>query len=335
MASEVWEYFQINCTDENFAVCNIHCKKISRDGKSHTTSNLQKHFESQHSRTDDDGALKTKPIYVRSPQQTLTSMFEREKLFKPDDRRANDITLQIGKMICWDLQPFSIVEDRGFRALMKHLQPLYTIPSRNYFATKVIPEMYNETKAKVESLLQDADYVRFTYDMWTSSCNDDYTSLTGHFTDSNYCLQHLALEVVHFPEISHTADNISTFMTRVVSEWHLSDKVVAVLRDNARNLTLCLEKTSFCHLPCLAHTLELVVKDGLLNAKRVTNLVALCRCIVSSFKHSSQACKVLTKAQTLVGCKAHQLVQDEPTRWNLTLHMIDRLIEQKLAAALA
>ncbi|KAJ8876313.1 hypothetical protein PR048_020758 [Dryococelus australis] len=116
--------------------------------------------------------------------------------------------------------------------------------------------MYIETKAKVESLLQDADYVSFTTDI---------------------------------------------------------DKVVAVLKDNARNLTLGREKTGFGHLPCLAHTLQLVVKDGLLNAKLMTNLVALCRRIVSSFKYSPQACKVLKKAQTLVGCKAHRLVKDGRT----------------------
>lgn len=370
MASEVWNYFQINCVDENTAVCNLCLKKISRGGKSHTTSNLRKHLESQHpsclgkkrkfeEQSTENGAstsglmrvtassvlpeddiqclnhgtnyvdLKTKPIYVRSSQQTLTSMFDRQTLFKPGDHRANDITLQIGKMICWDLQPFSIVEDKGFRALVNHLEPRYTIPSRNHFATKVIPEMYIKTKAKVVDLLTDSDYVSFTTDMWTSSSNDDYMSLTAHFVDSSYCLHHLALEVVPFPEISHTAENISTFITTVIRDWNLSDKVVAVLRDNARNLTLGLEKTGFSHLPCLAHTLQLVVKDGLLNAKLVTNLVGTCRRIVGSFKHSSQACKVLKKAQTLVGCKPHRLIQDEPTRWNSTLHMIDRLIEQQ------
>ncbi|KAJ8885493.1 hypothetical protein PR048_011691, partial [Dryococelus australis] len=49
MAGEVWDYFQINCMGENFAVCNICCKKISRGGKSHITSNLRKHLKSQHS----------------------------------------------------------------------------------------------------------------------------------------------------------------------------------------------------------------------------------------------------------------------------------------------
>lgn len=382
MASEVWNYFRISCVDENIAVCNLCSKKLSRGGKSHTTSNLRKHLESQHPScfmkkrkfeeqstedgastsglmhvnenaassvglhpeddiscsnqgTNDDAVLRTKPIYVRSSQQTLTSMFNRQTLFKPGDHRANNITLQIGKMICWDLQPFSIVEDRGFRALVKHLEPRYTIPSRNHFATKVIPEMYSETKAKVMDLLQDSDYVSFTTDMWTSSSNDDYMSLTAHFADSSYCLHHLALEAVPFPEISHTAENISTFITAVIREWKLSDKVVAVLRDNARNVTLGIEKTGFSHLPCLAHTLQLVVKDGLLNAKLVTNLVGTCRRIVGSFKHSSQACKVLKKAQTLVGCKPHRLIQDEPTRWNSTLHMIDRLVEQQQALVLA
>ncbi|KAJ8869983.1 hypothetical protein PR048_028994 [Dryococelus australis] len=118
-------------------------------------------------------------------------------------------------------------------------------------ATKVIPETYNEMKAKVEILLQDADYVSFTTDMWTSSCNDNYTSITAHFADST-------LEVVPFPEISNTADEISTLMTTVIKTWKKFD----------------------------TH---------------------------------------------LVGCKAHRLVQEEPMRWNSTLHMIDTIIKQKQA----
>ncbi|XP_063232336.1 zinc finger BED domain-containing protein 4-like [Bacillus rossius redtenbacheri] len=60
-----------------------------------------------------------------------------------------------------------------------------------------------------------------------------------------------------------------------------------------------------------------------------------CLRMVGHFKHSSHATKVLREAQKTVGSPAHRLVQDEPTRWNSILHMLERLYEQRRALALA
>lgn len=46
-------------------------------------------------------------------------------------------------MIALDLQPFSIVEDRGFKAFTKALNPSYILPSRQTLSKKIyIPEMF-------------------------------------------------------------------------------------------------------------------------------------------------------------------------------------------------
>ena len=48
-----------------------------------------------------------------------------------------------------DSQPFSIVEDTGFLRLLSNIYPLYAVPSRKYFAEKVIPEMFSTIKAQL------------------------------------------------------------------------------------------------------------------------------------------------------------------------------------------
>ena len=40
------------------------------------------------------------------------------------------IDIALAKMTATDVQPFPVVEDRGFRNYSKSLNPMYTIPSR-------------------------------------------------------------------------------------------------------------------------------------------------------------------------------------------------------------
>lgn len=273
---------------------------------------------------------------LKTPVQPTLKMFiNKTTPFRPGDPRAKSITQHIGRMICVDSQPFSLVEDRGFKDLVKYLEPRYVMPCRKHFSCKVVPDMYNECKDSVKQKLQEAEFISITTDMWTSTNNDDYLSLTVHFVDTSFVLKHFCIEVIPFPEVSHTGENICNFITQTLHDWDLHKKIVAIVRDNGRNITSALEMSDYEHLSCLAHSFQLVVKDGLLNNKNITNLTANCRRIVGHFKHSSKACKELQKAQSLLNMKCHKLVQDEPTRWNSALHMLQRLFEQKQAVSLA
>ena len=51
------------------------------------------------------------------------------------------------------------------------------------------------------------------------------------------------------------------------------------------------------------------------------------------FKHSSLAYSYLREIQNNLSLPPHRLKQDEPTRWNSTLYMIQSIIEQKMALA--
>lgn len=45
-------------------------------------------------------------------------------------------------MIALDMNPFSIVEDCGFKRQIKELEPRYAVPSRIYFSRVVVPDIY-------------------------------------------------------------------------------------------------------------------------------------------------------------------------------------------------
>lgn len=84
-------------------------------------------------------------------------------------------------------------------------------------------------------------------------------------------------------------------------------------------------------LPCTAHTLQLVVQEGLLSQRSVADAVAVGRKIVGHFKHSALANSRLEDIQLEINQPAKRLQQDIQTRWNSTFYMVQSLIEQKRA----
>ncbi|KAJ8936829.1 hypothetical protein NQ318_015297 [Aromia moschata] len=85
------------------------------------------------------------------------------------------------------------------------------------------------------------------------------------------------------------------------------------------------------HHPCVAHTINLIVNDALKSAdnEQLINLLKQCRDLVTYFKHSALATNELKKCQQLLGLPILKIKQDVVTRWNSTLHMLQRLLDIK------
>ncbi|KAH6923540.1 hypothetical protein HPB50_002162 [Hyalomma asiaticum] len=60
-------------------------------------------------------------------------------------------------MLALDLQPYSCVENRGFKELMNHMKPLYKITSRTTFSRIIILELYQDTFTAVKERIH-ADF---------------------------------------------------------------------------------------------------------------------------------------------------------------------------------
>jgi len=82
---------------------------------------------------------------------------------------ARKITRSVAEMITLDNQSFSIVDDLGFKNLLRVLEPRYNLPSRCYFAEVVIPDMYQQVKERVVGFLKQQDFFML-YNRFTIIC---------------------------------------------------------------------------------------------------------------------------------------------------------------------
>ena len=119
-----------------------------------------------------------------------------------------------------------------------------------------------------------------------------------------------------------------------MSKWEIdTSQVHCVVQDNGSNMVKAMCEGGLLNFGCFAHSLQLIVHDGLLSQHVVIDLLAVCRSIVGRFKHSSVACHKLARIQENLSLPQHTLKQDVSTRWNSTLYMIQSILEQKMALA--
>lgn len=94
-----------------------------------------------------------------------------------------------------------------------------------------------------------------------------------------------------------------------------------------------MEVSDVASLPCVAHTLQLAINEGMLCQRSVSDVIAICRRIVGHFKHSPLAYSRLHSVQIQLGMRPKVFQQDITTRWNSTFYMLKSLLDQKQAIA--
>ena len=130
---------------------------------------------------------------------------------------------------------------------------------------------------------------------------------------------------------SHTGANISAAVLSRIQEWDIEEKIVCILRDNASNMVSGLNIANITSLPCLAHTLQLIIKDGVLLQQSVVQLLSCARSLVGHYHRSNVAFNTFRQIQAQLNLPQHVLIQDVATRWNSSYYMLERLVEQKKA----
>ena len=88
----------------------------------------------------------------------------------------------------------------------------------------------------------------------------EYVTVTCHFLTDEWELKSVVLETTQIEE-SHTAENIAPMLTDIANKWNIMEKICCVTTDNANNMVAAVRHNRWNHLPCFAHTLNLIVSN--------------------------------------------------------------------------
>ena len=122
------------------------------------------------------------------------------------------------------------------------------------------------------------------------------------------------------------------------ASWHGFSKVNVALRDNASNMVATFSQPgcSVKGVSCLTHTIQLAIKDEVLNLVSVKKLVKKCRDLCS-YANRSTAFYAELKLQQFrqMGISESEYLSlphsDTETRWNSTYYLVSRILKLQTA----
>ncbi|XP_036340468.1 zinc finger BED domain-containing protein 1-like [Rhagoletis pomonella] len=258
-----------------------------------------------------------------SQQPVITNYISKQ----PTTKKADKINHQLVKMIAKGHHALRLVEEPEMVKFVSMVSQCggYKLPAKKTLSQSLIPKVYNDLESEIKSQLQDTFAVCLTTDGWTSSTNISYIAVTAHFIDKNTTLCS-ALLCCRELDCSHTGENLYGFLKEVTANWGISNKVAAIVTDNAANALSGVRLGEWRSIGCFAHLLNLIVQKAITGIPAVVDKV---KNIVVYFNRSSQALKKLKDFQVEMQLPILKLKKSVPTRWKSTYDMLARIIEVK------
>ncbi|XP_063324202.1 E3 SUMO-protein ligase ZBED1-like [Pelmatolapia mariae] len=298
-----------------------------------STTAMHEHLKRKHVVASDDEVVQSSRTGKKIRLSSMDDFVTKPTTCTP--RQADVLTESILNMLVTDMRPLSMVDDQGFKEMIKQFNPDYHdnyLPGRSHF-TKLMEKKYDATFEKVKQTLGGVKgFFTLTADVWTSRATEAYLGVSCHFLSEDWKMKSFILDTMPLEE-RHTGANIVTWMEEVLTKFEiLPAKIKAVVHDSGSNMVAAMrlleEKHGWASIRCAGHTLQLIVNTALKDTT-ISRALGAARQLVEHFKRSELASTRLKMKQEQMNVKKNTLIQDVSTRWNSTFHMIERLLEQR------
>ncbi|XP_048084331.1 uncharacterized protein LOC125284431 [Alosa alosa] len=231
----------------------------------------------------------------------------------------------------------------------------YTPISRSTISEKRIPVLVNQVKQTIVERLQSQPSVSVTVDIWSDRRLRSFLGVTAHAvhcSNGSCVLEPYLLECRRFTG-RHSGERISAAFEEILEEYGIAQKVCYIITDNAANMKCAfkvqmpLQQASDTEseddlddeelwedtdedtelglsgerLSCFAHSLQLVVSDGMKEVKSISLAIAKASRF-STLLHTSSAFKD-TFESTCGTTKTVPAANN--TRWNSTFKQLQAL----------
>lgn len=267
--------------------------------------------------------------------------------------------------------PVSIVDNEHFRKFLSDIDCKDSPPCRQTVTNSNIPQAASEKKTSLHMYLESVNHVTLTADVWTDRRQHSFLGVTVHTFINKHPASYL-LAFRHF-DGSHTGQRIADEMDMIINEFSLQGKVRYIVTDNASNMkkAMCIlfeesgteidplnnidmyfDDASLWQdyddiddaisaesveagkrLPCFAHSLQLVIRDGL-EANSVGRLALSKVSKLANLIHQSALFRCSFETTFSSG---KSIPETNATRWNSVLRQHKAVLEfdqQKLATLL-
>jgi hypothetical protein len=150
-----------------------------------------------------------------------------------NDKMKNKLT----QWIINDQQAFTVIENSSFIEFVHSLSPNAWIPSADTIKRNIY-NLYETNIKKIKDILQTVlGKISFTTDIWISSSNKSFLSLTAHFIDRDWRLQSVIIDFLQIHG-SHTGESIKDSFIFGVENLSIKNKVIINFKINVDMYTV-------------------------------------------------------------------------------------------------
>ncbi len=262
----------------------------------------------------------TAPTAAKTPPLSQMSFYP-GPAYNPDTSRTDQVTQAILDYFISDMRPLSTIQNESFLGLFMAVDPMYglfSLPSVTQLE-KLLQDRYQAQKMMVAQSLESTDFVAVAAEQFRTM-DSRRVVLTASFITPEW--ERFAKTLESF-EISNNINDYNS-ITKIMKEWNLDTKKIAVVNDNNTSQTHHNNTVEGVHTyVCFEKVLNEIVHEALSfpEVSALISKVKQCMTLCRNDLHVKSAMDVLEQTQ-------HADLSNRD-KWTSTLKMLQHYSQHR------